>query len=384
MDMSYTLVETAETLAEAGERLQGVQRIALDCEAAGFHRFSDRLCLVQLSTEDFTLLLDPLALDLSELLRPILEDPQVQVVMHGADFDLRLLDRDLEINLRGLFDTQAAATLLGASAIGLAALMEEHLDLKLSKAHQRADWAQRPLTDGMLAYAANDTQHLMALADILLAQLQEKDRMEWAREEFDFLEEIRWKEEETGDPIIRVKGARELSPRHATALREAITWRDEIALARDKAPFRIAGDQVLMAVVLERPEGTEDLAEMKGISPRLAQKNGRDLLRRLERVDDLDEDELVPYPRLRGNGLGRPTQEEEALANRIRNLRTAKAEGLEVDRGVLLSNVQIMEIVRRRPATMEELEEIPGVRRWQAEKIGTELLDVVKKAPMGS
>ncbi len=65
--------------------------------------------------------------------------------MHGADFDLRLLHRDLGIRLRGLFDTQAAATLLGATSIGLAALLEEHLGVKLSKEHQRADWAQRPL-----------------------------------------------------------------------------------------------------------------------------------------------------------------------------------------------------------------------------------------------
>ena len=94
--MSYTLVETTEALAQMGDRLQGTRRIALDCEAAGFHRYSDRLCLVQLSTEDSTYLLDPLALDLSEVLRPVLEDEGVEVVMHGADFDLRLMDRDLK------------------------------------------------------------------------------------------------------------------------------------------------------------------------------------------------------------------------------------------------------------------------------------------------
>jgi ribonuclease D len=380
MDKSYTLVDTPETLEKADERLKGARRIALDCEAAGFHRYSDRLCLVQLSTEDFTLLLDPLALDLTATLKPILEDPEVQVVMHGADFDLRLLDRDLGINLKGLFDTQAAATLLGAPSIGLAALLEEHMDVKLSKTHQRADWAQRPLTDGMLAYAASDTRYLMALADILQAQLQEKERMEWVQEEFELLEAIRWQEEENGDPIIRVKGARDLSPRHATGLREAMAWRDEIARARDKAPFRIAGDQILMTVVLERPGDADELADMKGISPRLALKNGPDLLKRLEKVDALPEEALVPYPRLKGNGLGRPTPEEEALANQIRSLRTERAEKLEVDRGVLLSNAQIMEIVRRGPTTMEALQEIPGVRRWQAERIGEELLEVVKKA----
>lgn len=345
--MTYTLVDTGEGLAEVKASLEGVHRIALDCEAAGFHRYSDRLCLVQLSTSTSTFLLDPLALDLSETLKPILEDPEIQVVMHGADFDLRLLDRDLGINLQGLYDTQAAATLIGSPAIGLAALMEQHLSIKLSKAHQRADWAQRPLTEGMLSYAASDTRHLSALADILQTELEAKERMEWAQEEFRLLESIRWEAEEHGDPVIKVKGARDLPPRQVTALREAVSWRDEIAKARDKAPFRIAGDQVLMALVLERPGDVEEMEDMKGISPRLAQKNGRDLLARLAQVDDLPEEDLVPYPRFRGNGLGRPTPEEEALANKIRGMRTKKAEELEVDRGVLLSNAQIMDIVRK-------------------------------------
>ena len=376
--MSHKLIETPEALNQALTRLEGVSRIALDCEAAGFHRYSDRLCLVQLSTQDTNLLMDPLALDLSGPLRPILEDPKVQVVMHGADYDVRLLDRDLGIRLQGLFDTQAAASLLGASAIGLASLLEDHLSIKLSKAHQRADWAQRPLPEGMLDYAAADTSHLMALADILLEQLREKGREDWAQEEFQLLEAIRW-EEDKGDSIIKVKGARELNPREVTGLREALSWRNEIAEARDRAPFRVAGDPVLLSVVVERPESSDELADMKGISPRLAKQNGRDLLARLGRVDDLPEDELVPYPRLRGNGPGRPTPEEEALANLIRNLRTKKAEELEVDRGVLLSNVQIMEIVRQTPGSLEELAGLPGIRRWQAEMIGSEILELVRK-----
>lgn len=376
--MSYTFIDTPEALAQAAAHLDGVSRIALDCEAAGFHRFSDRLCLVQLSTPDSTFLMDPLALDLSETLRPILEDPHLQVVMHGSDYDVRLLDRDLDIRLQGLFDTQVAAALLGASAIGLSSLLENHLNIKLSKAHQRADWAQRPLTDGMLAYAAADTRHLLALADILLQQLEEKGRVGWAQEECHYLEAIRWEEDE-GDPIIRVKGARELSAREVTALREALSWRNEIAEDRDRAPFRVAGDQVLLSVVVQRPRSLDDLEDLKGISPRLAKQNGPDLLARLERVDILSEDELNPYPRFRGNGPGRPSPEEEALANRIRDLRTGKAEELGIDRGVLLSNSQIMEIVRQTPGSADELVGLPGIRRWQAELIGSEILKMVQE-----
>jgi ribonuclease D len=379
--MSYTLVDTPETLERAEAQLRAAGRIALDCEAAGFHRYSDRLCLLQLSTPVSTFLLDPLSLELTDPLRPILEDPEVEVVMHGADYDLRLLDRDLKINVQGLFDTQTAATLIGVSAFGLASLLEDHLGVKLSKAHQRADWAQRPLSEGMLAYAADDTRHLLTLANILQSRLEEAGRVEWAREEFRLLEAIRWEEESSLDPILKVKGARDLSPREATALREALAWRDRIARQGDRAPFRVAGDQVLLAVVVERPVDLDALSQMKGISPRLARRNGRELLDRLERVDGLADSELVPYPRLRTNGSGRPTPEEETVSAAIRNLRTEKAAELKIGRGFLLSNAQIMEIVRWRPASPTELLKIPGIRRWQAGVIGTEILALLANGP---
>lgn len=377
--MSHELIDTPDALARVEESLRGVPRIALDLEAAGFHRYSDRLCLVQISTQRENFLLDPLILDLGDPLRGVLEDQAVQVVMHGADYDIRLLDRDLGIHLRGLFDTQAAASLLGAKGIGLASLLEEYLGVKLSKKHQRADWAQRPLPEGMLEYAASDTRFLMELADLLEEKLEEKGRLQWAREEFALLEGIRW-EEDTSDPILRVKGARELTPRAVTALREAMSWRDGIAREWDRAPFRVVGDPVLFSIVVERPASVEELAQRKGISSRLAHQKGEELLERLRKVDDLSADDLLPYPRYQGNGPGRPTPEEEALAARLRDLRTEEAQTLEVDRGVLLSNAQILEIVRRSPKTLEELEAVPGLRRWQAEILGDAVLTLLKEA----
>ncbi len=371
--MSYRLIDEGSALAEVAGQLAGQSRIALDCEAAGFHRYTDRLCLVQLSTLDQTYLFDPLLIDPASTLRPLLEDPKILVVMHGADYDLRLLDRDLGIRIRGLFDTQVAASLLGAPALGLAALLETHLGVTLSKQHQRADWAQRPLPEAYLRYAAADTQHLLALADILVEQLQELGRNEWAGEEFLLLEGIRWEEDEE-DPVTRVKGARMLAPRQLMALRAAMEWRDRIAQQMDRASFRVVGDQTLLAVVVDRPRSLESLASMKGISPRLARHHGRALLEELRRVDLMAEEDLRPYPRWNRNGQGRPSPEEEALADRIRTLRAERAAKLGLDRGVLLSNVQILEIIRRLPRSVEELRATPGIRRWQTDLMGKQIL----------
>jgi ribonuclease D len=317
-----------------------------------------------------------MAVDPSTVLAPILEDPSIEVVMHGADFDIRLLQRDLGIGLKGLFDTQIAATLLGARAFGLASLLEEHLGVKLSKKHQRADWAQRPLPEAFLEYAADDTRHLLALAEILSERLRSLGRDAWAEEEFRAQESIEWVEDST-DPVTRLKAARHMTPRQVTSLRTALAWRDEIARMRDRAPFRVVGDQVLLSIIGEQPEGVEELASLKGMSPRLARRHGGDLLRRLRAVDGLDESGLQPYPRPPQNGPGRATPEEEALMDAVRTLRSQRAEEIGLDKGVLLSNALITMIVRTMPDSLSALNDLPGVRAWQMELLGEDILSIL-------
>jgi ribonuclease D len=374
--MNDRLISDKASLTDALSRIGAEPRIALDCEAAGFHRYTDSLCLVQISTPEETFLLDPLAVELSDALRPILEDAGIQVVMHGADFDLRLLDRDLGINVRGLFDTQAAATLLGAKGIGLAALLAEYLDVRLAKAHQRADWARRPLPDELLQYAADDTRFLLPLREKLWDALKEKGREGWAQEEFRALEAVRFVED-TSDPVTRFKGAQRWDARELMALRSSLDWRDRIAREKDRAPFRVVSDSVLETVARERPRSVQELVDLKGMSKALARSRGRELLRELDRVEGLPESDLVPYPRGTGNGPRRPSPEEESQADEIRALRTDRADDLGLDRGVLLSNAQINEIVRASPGNMTELKALPELRDWQVQVLGAEILKIL-------
>src|SRR5467141_5262699 len=119
--------------------------VAVDTEAASFHRYHDRIFLIQLSSPLRTEIIDPLAVaDLSPVGR-LLADPAVEKVFHDADYDLRILDRDYGFRAARLFDTRIVAQLLGEPAIGLGSLLEKHLGVKLSKTHQKDDWSQRPL-----------------------------------------------------------------------------------------------------------------------------------------------------------------------------------------------------------------------------------------------
>ncbi|TVP45323.1 MAG: hypothetical protein EA350_09555 [Gemmatimonadales bacterium] len=379
--MDIRLIDRDDDLDEARELTAGLPSVALDCEAAGFHRYSDRLSLVQLTAGPVTFLLDPLSLDPREVLRPLVENPEIEVLMHGADFDVRLLDRDLDLRLTGLFDTQIAASLLGESGIGLSALLDRYFGVKLTKKYQRADWAERPLSDGMKEYAAHDTLHLAGLADLMKERLETSGRMAWAEEEFRELEKLRWTPAESDeDPVARVKGAKDLSPRESERLRAALRWRDAIAKDRDKALFRVAGDPVLVEVARQGPTSVAQLADIQGMNGGLARGEGEPLVEEITRIADLPESGLTPFPRgPRGNGRGRPLPEVEERFQRLKAVRNKHAEELGIDRGTLLPNAVIQAMADEPPESVEALASVPGLRRWQAGVLGDELIETLRR-----
>lgn len=375
--MATPIIQDEAGARDLARALGRARRFALDCEAAGFHRYSDRLCLVQVTVEERTYVVDPLAFEAAGVLKAPLEDPSVQVLMHGADYDLRLLDRDLGIQLRGLFDTQVAAALLGEPVLGLSPLLERHLDVRLSKKYQRADWARRPLPAEMVEYAAADTRYLPRLVDVLESALRQAGRLAWAQEEFGLLEAIRWEEEPPEDPVVRVKGAHKLDSRDVHALREALDWRDRIARRRDRALFRVAGDAALVGAAVERPRTLAGLQAIRGMPRGVVRSDGEDLLARFRAVEALPDRDVRGYPRMVRTGAGRPTPEEEARASALKGARNRRAEALGIARGTLIPNATLLEIARRVPEDVGELRSVPGVKEWQVEAVGEALLAVL-------
>ena len=372
--MTIPLIVDRNGVGELADALRGEQRIAVDLEAAGFHRYSDQVCLLQLSTTNGTFIVDTLAVDPSDALRAPFESPDVRVLVHGGDYDLRLLDRDLDLHPVNLFDTQIAAALTGEPSLGLASLLDKYFGVRLSKKYQRADWAQRPIPEEMLEYAAADTQHLHALTDLLTERLDALGRAAWAEEESTHLASRRWTDVGEVDPVTKVKGARYLAPREVALLREACLWRDAIARQLDRALFRVSSDTALLNVVQERPTNPSALAKVDGFPTRLAERSGRKLLQRLEAVDRLGDEDLVGYPRGETSGPGRPPPELEEVVNKLKAVRNRTATDLGIERGSLMSNTVLLEIARSHPRTEGDLLAITGVRQWQVEALAGELL----------
>src|SRR5690606_29231187 len=148
----------------------------------------DRVYLAQLTAAGRTSVIDPLGLESFAAFGELLADQAVEKVFHDADYDLRLLHHEFGFQPRRLFDTRITAQLLGEPGIGLGSLLEKYLGVKPDKRFQRADWSARPLTEGMLEYAAGDTDNLLELQNILRSQLVEKQRLAWAEEEFVLIE----------------------------------------------------------------------------------------------------------------------------------------------------------------------------------------------------
>jgi ribonuclease D len=372
--MNYEYVDTPAALAEMLSRLADEPLLGVDTEAAGYHRYLDRLSLVQISSRTLNFLVDPLVIEDMSPLRTLMEDRRIEKIFHDADFDLRILDRDADMGIAGLFDTQIAAAFLGERSLGLGAIIEKYLGISLPKAYQRADWAERPLSEGMKDYAATDTVHLPELRDRLRENLEAKGRMAWAEEEFLRREQTRWVESDASEAFLRVKGARDLTPRGLAVLRELHGWREAVGRERDQATFRVVPNQALIALSLRPPSSQRELSAISGISEGLVDRRGRDIMAAIQRGLDVPEDELPRFPPSR---RWERDPEADARGERLRDVRKKAAERLDLDPGFLMSRNVLDEIARRNPRDADDLASVPDVRRWQVEALGDDLLSAL-------
>jgi ribonuclease D len=364
---SYVYLDTPAAVSRFLSSIGRTDAIALDTEGASYHRFVDRIYLLQLSTRDRSAIIDPLPIGTPPVLGDLLESPAVEVVFHDADYDLRLLQQDYGWHVRNIFDTRVAAQLLGIRAFGLAVLLDRYFGVKLDKKHQRADWSRRPLTPDMLEYAALDTAYLLALRDRLAEELDRAGRRAWAREEFALLEGTRWEVEDGDTAFLRVKGARDLTRRELAILRELVPWRDAVAKQADRATFRVIGNEQLLAIAKEQPSTREALAAIKGMPRGLLESRGAELLAAVRRGLAVAEAELPRFPRA-------PRWERDvdfdARVTALKGVRDEAAQRLDLDPGVLGARDRLEAVARKNPATVEQLATIPELRRWQVDVLG--------------
>src|SRR6266513_2684038 len=239
------VIASVSQLTELLSQLESVDRVAVDTEADSLHCYREKLCLLQVSLPGRDYIVDPLAdVDLAPL-GPALEGKEI--VLHGADFDLRLLRRGLNFAAQCIFDTVIGARLLGIREFSLAALVKRYFDVELGKGSQKANWARRPLSSRMLEYAMNDTHYLLPLVERLELQLKQFHRIDWLRQSCQrAVEQAAVERARDEDEVWRVRGSALLRGRAAAVLRALWQWREKEAEAADRPPFHILKNHELL------------------------------------------------------------------------------------------------------------------------------------------
>lgn len=376
-DSRIRLIQNQAELERLFERFKSEPLLAVDTEAASFHRFQDRVYLLQLSTRHETAVVDPLAVDSLAPLGAVLADPKVEIVFHDADYDLRLLHLEHGFRANNLFDTRIAAQLLNEAGVGLAALLEKYFEVRLDKRYQRADWSARPLSAEMLEYAASDTRHLAELRDLLRDRLRERGRLEWAEEEFGLLSGVRWSAPNAEEPgYLRLKGAKALPGRALAILRELFEWREQTARRTDKAAFRILNNEPMLTMAKAPPADLVGLKEVRGIGHEQAERRGREILAAVQRGLNVRDQDL---PRVERPPRRPPDPAYEARLERLKAARNALATEYDLAPGVLCPNGTLEAIAKLNPRTLEQMAEVPELRQWQRREIGGGLLAALQR-----
>ena len=360
-------IRTTGELAELVGSLAGRRAVALDTESDSLHHHREKVCLVQIGVEEGGWLVDPLAArDLSPL-GPLLADPAVVKVLHGADYDVTTLKRDFGFTFASVFDTMIASRVLGRPEIGLQALLRTEFGIALAKDSQKDDWSRRPLTPTQEAYALADVAHLIPLHDRLVAALEELGRLEWVREECAAVAALEpARRGRDAEAWQKVKGARRLSRRQQAVLQAVFAWRDAIADRTDVPAFKIVSSETLMDLAERHPSTAEELRAMKGLSPRV-HREAEGLLETMARAWALPEDSWPHMP-----VAPRPVV-SEATRRRIealRTWRTAEAKRLALDVSVVLPQRLLERVAEAAPRSRSDLEAVEGLRRWRRDTFG--------------
>ncbi|OFV79775.1 MAG: hypothetical protein A2Y78_09060 [Acidobacteria bacterium RBG_13_68_16] len=369
--MQPQLVDEPAGVARICARAAGAGVVALDTESDSLHSYFHKLCLIQLSFSGEHVVLDPLALG-RESLRPfadMLADPEVEKVLHGADYDLRVLHRDLGARVVRLRDTQVAAQLLGEGQTGLAALVEREATVVLDKRHQRADWGKRPLTPELLAYAAADTAYLELLRRRLSERLAALGRLAWWEEECVALEAVSW-EPPPPDPLAfeRIKGAGRLAGEARDRVAALHTWREQEAASRDVPPFRILHSDALLELASNPPADLEALGAVPGVGRATVRRYGREMMKVLTQPP--------PAPAREPRQRAKVDREREARIKQARATRDTVAKELGLEPGMLAPRSALELVVDRRPRSEEGLLTCL-TRRWRTAVLGPALLALV-------
>ncbi len=377
-DPSYRFIRTPAELEQFVSRISQEKIIAVDLEADSMFHFQEKVCLLQMAGNGENVVIDPLEVNDLSALAPIFKDKDVCKVFHGSDYDVRSLYRDFSIEINNLFDTQLASMFMGQRETSLGAVVCNRFGIELDKRYQKKDWSQRPLPDGMIEYAASDVYHLIPLARMLMDELKEKGRLDWVKEECDYLSEVRPMENGSDPLFLRFRGAGRLPRRNLAALEGLLQYRRKLAEQKDRPLFKVISNTALLKIATEMTQTPQAMEAARCLSAKQIRIYGKPLSAIVKKANALAEKDLPSYPRKRRPSVSPKVPERIKI---IKAWRDRLADGLGLDPALLFNKALMTAIAVKKPADRQGLRNVEGIRNWQVKAFGEEVLTVLSALP---
>lgn len=371
------MIEDDAALIAAAERLSAAPVIGVDTEADSFHSYREKVCLVQLSDLENDYIVDPLKVTDMSPLAPIMADPNMVKVLHGADYDIVSLKRDFGYQFENVFDTMISAQFLGFDKVGLADLIRRFFGHTIDKKYQRHDWSARPLFDEHLNYARGDTHWLPAIRELLLIHLNRSGRLEAVEEEFEIVQKREWQGRTDSEAdFLRVKGSKLLEVDEKRVLRAVWEYRNGKARASNRPAFKLIPDPFLLSLARNQPTTSEALNKMARKGSSMLRRHG-DALIEAVKAGVADERDIPAVPKAAKSRNPRVGPGMDRYLVPLKDWRNAKVKRTGVPPVAVANNTLLKEVARLAPKDMDALALVPGIRRWQIADHGEELLEIV-------
>jgi ribonuclease D len=360
------IVNQTAQLESAVKAILSSQTIALDTESNSYDYYPEQMCLIQIATDTKIYLVDTIILNEIPSLKDVLADASIVKVLHGADYDIRTLDRHYGFHIRNLYDTNIAAVFAGLSRVGLSDLIKDLLGISImkSKRLQRSQWGQRPLSAEALDYAATDVRHLLVIQQIMDQRLHKLGRKEWVAEEFARLETVRYNEPNPDTAYLSVKGAPDLDGRGLAILRSLFIFREKEARLQHRPLFYIIPDAMLVSMAMNPPS---NLSGVLGPGQIRQQRFSTGLKQALS--EGLA---APPISRPSPKRDERMSPEQFQRLRRLKDWRESKGVALSLTPSILWPTPSL-ERLAKAPGTLNTELTSAEVRRWQRDFFGADL-----------
>jgi ribonuclease D len=361
-------INTPDQLAKLCEQIKKEPWLALDTEFLREKTYYPKFCLLQIATPEWVVCVDPIALPKLDDLFEALYNPTIVKVFHSCRQDLEIFYQLTGKLPAPIFDTQVAAPLLGyQDNPGYAMLVSSLLNINLNKAHTRADWSKRPLTEAEIEYAADDVIYLCQIYQLMVQKLTALGRIDWLKHDFAELENPALYVVAPEKAWFKIKGKNKLTGKQLSIIQTLAQWREKTAQSEDRPKSWLLRDELLFDLAKLQPETVVELANVRGINERAVNRYGKELCQLITAAKN-----RAPLPLHDKDRPAKKTQQQEAILDILTALVRIRAEENALNPSILATRKDLEVLL------FNDDDDCPLLHGWRYTMAGRELVGLLK------